>query len=1090
MGDATPPSKVRSPVPESSTTVPLATEEHPLDPADSFFHIEDSIVVPTSPKNATHTKPSKKGAAGGLEDDWDFVEELEDSELALSGRSSPQINGKHKEKASTKSLKPNVISPAAPTSSRTVVSMPTSTKQSSSSSTTANGTSSNAPTAKKEKAKKLVSSKRPAAEIASNSGFKHRIYCTLYNLYHAQPSESPSLSNSPVFMMGAIVTPLNESSGSGMTYSASTSALNALGKENTSSKLKTRSGEVKRSAKDEFLEMCRTLLFFSYRKDFTRLEGYQATSDVGWGCMLRTGQMLLATALQRLYAPLCSGRTVFGSSGYDRSSSSRVPSGQELITSSNAPMIGRKILDWFRDAPDLDRHPYSIHNLVHTSRLQNASTSDAGVAELETGIAPSWFSPTRLARVLRFLVRMHSPERLTLYVPADGVLYVDEVVALCTEPQTATISPVAATAHSDRTYLWWKRYSESGPSVSRSLQLPDFEDSDDDDLRDSLDSSIDRENMESDALYQRALAESIAQYESEESSFVPSSPHSAPVSTPGSGPLVTQNTTIEAINSKKNARNTRSLSPSHANGSKEFKKSNDTLPRVDELPDPSDLLAWSTREWIESSSAPSTRMTLPLGNTGARNSGISNLPSTSVPTRANTSSRNILESFVEIREDGDESRPFDPNDPEFRFQPSSLSDSGHFISRPSTSAPNNSNNGVDWAPLPIVRSDFGAVHNAAAPQSAEETEDYLASPAAPSTPLNLSSWVETHELLAGNSQKGHLGVPARHTIAHTERNHSPERARSESARSDPSPPKTRSNPSLHQNNPINTKDATTDSMALDMSYAAAPPIVAHASSSSSTHKKASKVASEGVSPYSSTGIEPFVTLGRSLEEKSEIQSEGSRHTILEDSVFIRTPPSGTTPRSAPSSRDGSHGSGSDGRQTQSFSLNAGESTPNPTRNPPVAPTVPADFWRPLLVLIPSRLGVSKVNPVYIEHLKFSLASASSVGIVGGKPNKSLYFFAFQDDHVFYLDPHFVHSAVRPFEPNSNDFHDSYKVRFPQKIKFLELDPSLAIGFFLRTRADFEAFCQANHSFAIQAQQEPSIEPIFTIQTTAPDYLKH
>ncbi len=90
------------------------------------------------------------------------------------------------------------------------------------------------------------------------------------------------------------------------------------------------------------------------------------------------------------------------------------------------------------------------------------------------------------------------------------------------------------------------------------------------------------------------------------------------------------------------------------------------------------------------------------------------------------------------------------------------------------------------------------------------------------------------------------------------------------------------------------------------------------------------------------------------------------------------------------------------------------STQPNTNQPPQA------FWRPLLLIVPTRLGIDKLNKTYIPHLKACLECPFSVGIIGGKPNKSLYFVGYQDEDVVYLDPHVVRPAVKPDQDYSVD----------------------------------------------------------------------
>lgn len=71
------------------------------------------------------------------------------------------------------------------------------------------------------------------------------------------------------------------------------------------------------------------------------------------------------------------------------------------------------------------------------------------------------------------------------------------------------------------------------------------------------------------------------------------------------------------------------------------------------------------------------------------------------------------------------------------------------------------------------------------------------------------------------------------------------------------------------------------------------------------------------------------------------------------------------------------------------------------------------------------------------------------GVIGGKPQKALYFIGKQDEYFIYLDPHYVHDA----EQNVKEKSDSFFCGSLRKCKKTAIDSSIGISFYLKDIKD-------------------------------------
>ncbi|XP_073216525.1 cysteine protease ATG4B isoform X5 [Lepidochelys kempii] len=181
--------------------------------------------------------------------------------------------------------------------------------------------------------------------------------------------------------------------------------------------------------KEEILLDVTSRFWFTYRKNFPAIGGTGPTSDTGWGCMLRCGQMIFAQALVCRHLGR-DWRWVKGKRQTDNYFN---------------------ILNAFIDKKD---SYYSVHQIAQM-----------GVGEGKS--IGQWYGPNTVAQVLKKLATFDTWSSLAVHIAMDNTVVMEEIRRLCKSNFLCAGAAAFPAAESD---LFYNGYPD-GAEVTDRLSL-------------------------------------------------------------------------------------------------------------------------------------------------------------------------------------------------------------------------------------------------------------------------------------------------------------------------------------------------------------------------------------------------------------------------------------------------------------------------------------------------------------------------------------------------------------------------------------------------------------------------------------------
>ena len=122
----------------------------------------------------------------------------------------------------------------------------------------------------------------------------------------------------------------------------------------------------------------------------------------------------------------------------------------------------------------------------------------------------------------------------------------------------------------------------------------------------------------------------------------------------------------------------------------------------------------------------------------------------------------------------------------------------------------------------------------------------------------------------------------------------------------------------------------------------------------------------------------------------------------------------------------------------------------------------------LLVIMPIRWGLQKLDKWYHKQIKSALSHPLSVGILGGKNIDALYWIGFYNEKLITLDPHTEQDVVTVI---NDDTIQTYVNRHPRTINISDCDTTMAFCFYLKDSEDASEFYTTIESWKSSEKEE-------------------